>query len=286
MDRLPLKVIRDPREMRIAAEDLRRDGRRIAFVPTMGYLHRGHISLLEAGRARADVLVLSIFVNPIQFGPTEDLARYPRDLDGDLGKAAAAGVDIAFVPEERAMYPEPPLTSVSVSRLTDGLCGPKRPGHFAGVTTVVTKLFHAVQPHLAIFGEKDYQQLAVIRRMALDLDFGIEILGMPIVREPDGLALSSRNAYLTPAERADALTLARGLAAAATLLANGERRAPALIAAAESELARAPAARIDYVELRDAETLDTVERVTRPAVLALAVLIGKTRLIDNRVLRP
>src|SRR5262249_1602075 len=181
MDRAPLKLIADPREMRIAAEDLRRDGRRIALVPTMGYLHAGHISLLEAGRARADVLALSIFVNPIQFGPNEDLSRYPRDLEGDLAKARAAGVDIAFVPDARAMYPEPPLTTVSVARLTDGLCGPKRPGHFAGVTTVVTKLFHLVQPHVAIFGEKDFQQLTVIRRMVRDLDFGIEIVGMPIV---------------------------------------------------------------------------------------------------------
>src|SRR5262249_30077505 len=153
----------------------------------------------------------------------EDLSRYPRDLEGDLAKARAAGVDIAFVPDERAMYPAPPLTSVAVSRLTDGLCGPKRPGHFAGVTTVVAKLFHLVQPHVAIFGEKDYQQLAVIRRMVADLDFGIEIVGQPIVREPDGLAMSSRNAYLSPEERADALTLSRGLAAAQALFAGGER---------------------------------------------------------------
>jgi pantoate--beta-alanine ligase len=286
MDRPPLRIIRDPREMRIAAEALRRDGRRIAFVPTMGYLHDGHVSLLHAGRARGDVLVLSIFVNPIQFGPAEDLSRYPRDLDGDLVKARAAFVDIAFVPDERGMYPEPPLTQVAVAGLTAGLCGPRRPGHFAGVATVVTKLFHAVQPHVAIFGEKDYQQLAVIRRMVADLDFGVEIVGMPIVREADGLAMSSRNAYLSPAERADALTLSRGLSAAATLFANGERRAPALVAAAESEVACAATARIDYVELRDAVTLESVERVTRPALLALAVFIGKTRLIDNRVLTP
>ena len=283
---MPFTTIADPREMRIVAEGLRRDGQRIALVPTMGYLHAGHIALLQAGRRRADVLALSIFVNPIQFGPTEDLSRYPRDLEGDLAKARAAGVDIAFVPDERAMYPDLPLTSVVVSRLTDGLCGPRRPGHFPGVATVVTKLFHAVQPHVAIFGEKDYQQLAVIRRMVADLDFGIEIVGVPIVREPDGLAMSSRNAYLSAGERAEALTLSRGLVAAATLHANGERGAPALIAAVQAELARAPSARIDYIELRDAETLDTVERVSRPAVLALAVFIGKTRLIDNRVLVP
>lgn len=271
--------------MRIATEDLRRDGRRIAFVPTMGYLHRGHVALLEDGRRRADVLVLSIFVNPTQFGPTEDLSRYPRDLEGDLAKARAAGVDIAFVPDERAMYCSPPSTSVVVTGLTDGLCGPKRPGHFAGVATVVTKLFHLVQPHVALFGEKDYQQLAVIRRMVRDLDFDIEIVGLPIVREADGLAMSSRNAYLAPDERVQALQLARALGVAEALAAAGERRAAAIVAAARAEIERAPSARIDYVELRDAESLETLENLAQPAVLALAVFIGKTRLIDNRVLR-
>jgi pantoate--beta-alanine ligase len=281
---MPLRVIREPREMRFHAEDLRRDGRRIALVPTMGYLHAGHLSLLAQGRRRSDVLALSIFVNPIQFGPQEDLARYPRDLDGDLEKARAAGVDVVFAPEDRAMYPSPPLTRVVVSRLAEGLCGARRPGHFEGVATVVTKLFQLVQPHVAVFGEKDYQQLAVIRQMVRDLDLGVEIVGAPIVREPDGLAMSSRNAYLSADERRQALSLSRGLDAAAALLAGGERQASPLRAAVERELAAAPLARLDYVELRDAESLETVERVERPALLAVAAFVGATRLIDNRVL--
>jgi pantoate--beta-alanine ligase len=268
--------------MRIVSEELRRDGRRIALVPTMGYLHAGHVSLLEAGRRRADALVLSIFVNPIQFGPSEDLARYPRDLEGDLAKARAAGVDLAFVPDEAAMYPAPPLTRVAVSGLTEGLCGPRRPGHFDGVTTVVTKLFHLVQPHVAIFGAKDYQQLAVVRRMVRDLDFGVEIVGMPIVREGDGLAMSSRNAYLSPDERREALSLSRALAAAQAAFTGGERDAGRLVEAARAQLS--PIGRVDYVELRDAESLETVAEVRAPAVLALAVFIGKTRLLDNLVL--
>ncbi len=280
---MSLRVIRDPREMRFASEDLRRDGRRIAFVPTMGYLHRGHVSLLEAGRRRADALVLSIFVNPTQFGPGEDLSRYPRDLDGDLAKARAAGVDIAFVPDEKAMYPEPPATQVQVAGVSEGLCGASRPGHFAGVATVVAKLFHLVQPHVAIFGEKDFQQLAVIRRMVRDLDFDIEIVGAPIVREPDGLAMSSRNAYLDEDGRRRALSLSRALAAAEALFAAGERDPAHLVAAATAELAET---RVDYAELRDALTLAPVERIERPVVLALAAFVGATRLIDNRVLRP
>jgi pantoate--beta-alanine ligase len=279
---MPLQVVRDPRTMRMVSEELRRDGRRIALVPTMGYLHAGHVALLAAGRRRADALVLSIFVNPIQFGAGEDLARYPRDLEGDLAKAAAAGVDWAFVPDDHAMYPAPPLTRVHVERLTEGLCGPRRPGHFDGVGTVVAKLFHLTQPHVAIFGEKDYQQLAVIRQMVRDLDFGIEIVGVPIVREPDGLAMSSRNAYLSADQRQEALSLSRGLAAAEARFRAGERDPDRLVEAAHAELA----GRVDYVELRDAENLELVATVERPVVLALAVFIGKTRLIDNRVLAP
>jgi len=279
---MSLQVVRDPRAMRIVTEELRRDGRRIALVPTMGYLHAGHVALLEAGRRRADALVLSIFVNPIQFGPSEDLARYPRDLDGDLAKARAAGVDWAFVPDDHAMYPTPPRTRVHVAGLTDGMCGPRRPGHFDGVTTVVAKLFHLTQPQVAIFGEKDYQQLAVVRRMVRDLDFGIEIVGVPIVREADGLAMSSRNAYLSADERQEALSLSRGLAAAEARFQAGERDPDRLVEAAHDELA----GRVDYVELRDAETLELVRAVERPVVLALAVFIGKTRLIDNRVFQP
>src|SRR5512140_2355746 len=214
--------------MRARVEDLRRDGRRIAVVPTMGALHEGHLSLLRAARARADIVILTIFVNPTQFGPKEDLSKYPRDEAGDLAKARSCGIDLAFCPDASAMYPAGAQTFVEVRELAQPLCGASRPGHFAGVATIVTKLFHITQPHLAIFGEKDYQQLAIIRRMVRDLDFGIEIVSVPIVREADGLALSSRNAYLSAEQRRVALALSRGLAAAEARVRAGERDARAL----------------------------------------------------------
>jgi pantoate--beta-alanine ligase len=284
--RLPFEIIRDPAAMRARAEDLRRDGRVIAVVPTMGYLHDGHLSLLRTARARADVVILTIFVNPTQFGPNEDLSRYPRDEEGDLAKARPTGLDLAFCPDAAAMYPAGAQTFVEVRELAGPLCGEKRPGHFTGVATIVTKLFHLTKPHLAFFGEKDYQQLAVIRRMTRDLDFGIEIVGMPIVREPDGLAMSSRNVYLSPDERRQALALIRGLDAARAAVEAGERSAAAIVAACRAPIEAAADARIDYVELRDADELTPVGELTRPAVLALAVFVGKTRLLDNRVLRP
>src|SRR6476620_10147340 len=191
---MPVEVIRSPGEMQRRSSEWRRAGKRIAFVPTMGYLHAGHVSLLDAARARGDVSVLSIFVNPAQFGPKEDLSRYPRDLDGDLAKAAQAGVDVAFVPEPADMYPAGYQTYVEVRELQHGLCGESRPGHFVGVATVVLKLLNLVQPDVALFGEKDFQQLQVLKRMALDLNLPVEVVGMPLIREPDGLALSSRNA--------------------------------------------------------------------------------------------
>jgi pantoate--beta-alanine ligase len=281
---LPFEVLRAPAEMRARAEDQRRDGRRICVVPTMGYLHEGHLSLLRAGRARSDILVMTLFVNPTQFGPNEDLARYPRDEAGDVDKARAAAVDLVFAPDAAAMYPDGYQTTVEVRELAAPMCGASRPGHFAGVASVVAKLFHITQPHVAVFGQKDFQQLAIIRRMVRDLDFDIEIVGMPIVREADGLALSSRNAYLSPEERRQALALSRGLGAAEARFAAGERRAAALVEAARAEIDRAPLARIDYLELRDAGSLRPVELVDSPAVLALAVFFGKTRLIDNAVL--
>ncbi|HUQ01893.1 MAG TPA: pantoate--beta-alanine ligase [Kofleriaceae bacterium] len=284
--RLPFEVIRDPRAMRARVEDHRRDGLRIAVVPTMGYLHEGHLSLLRAARAKADVVILTIFVNPTQFGPNEDLARYPRDEEGDLAKARACGIDLAFCPSVEAMYPAGAQTFIEVRELARPMCGEKRPGHFAGVATVVTKLFNLTQPHVAFFGEKDFQQLAVIRRMARDLDQGVEIVGMPIVREADGLAMSSRNAYLSPEHRREALALSTGLAAAETAFAAGERDAVALLALARAPIAAAPSARIDYLELRDADELTPVDTVTRPAVMAMAVFVGTTRLLDNRVFRP
>lgn len=284
--RRPFEIIRTPALMRERAESWRRDGLRVAVVPTMGYLHDGHLSLLRAARAAADVVVLTIFVNPTQFGPNEDLSRYPRDEAGDLAKALPTGVDAAFCPAVEDMYPPGSQTFVTVRELELPLCGRSRPGHFTGVATVVTKLFQLTKPHVAFFGQKDFQQLALIRRMTRDLDFGIEIVGLPIVREPDGLAMSSRNVYLSDEERAQALALARGLDAAEEAFRGGAREVAALVAAARAPIEAAPLARIDYVELRDAESLGEIATVEKPAVLAMAVFYGKTRLLDNRVLDP
>jgi pantoate--beta-alanine ligase len=274
------QVLRKPAEVRAWAEAARARGERIAFVPTMGALHEGHVSLLREGRRRGDKLALSIFVNPTQFGPKEDLSRYPRDLPGDLAKAASADTDIAYCPEPSDVYPPGFQTYVQVREIEQGLCGGSRPGHFVGVATVVCKLFNVVRPHVSLFGEKDFQQLAVIRRMVADLDMGIEVLGMPIVREPDGLAMSSRNAYLSPDERQRALALSRGLNAAAARAKAGERDAAALVTIARAAL-EGQVDRVDYVELRDAATLAPVTRLEREGVLLVAAFVGKTRLIDN-----
>jgi pantoate--beta-alanine ligase len=271
-------VIRTPAEMTAWSLAARARGERVAFVPTMGALHDGHVKLLREARPLGQKLVLSIFVNPTQFGPNEDLARYPRDLPGDLAKAAGAGTDVAYVPEARDVYPAGFQTTVEVPELARGLCGPFRPGHFAGVATVVCKLFNVVRPDVAVFGEKDYQQLAIVRRMVADLDMGIEIVGIPTVREPDGLAMSSRNAYLSPQERARALSLSRALFAARDAAAGGARDGARLVADARAAL---DVDRVDYVELVDADTLRPVTVIERPAVLAVAAFIGRTRLIDN-----
>lgn len=273
-----------PAAMRAWADQARTAGRRIGFVPTMGYLHEGHLSLVAEARRRADACVASIFVNPMQFGANEDLAAYPRDLERDRAALRSAGAEVLYHPSADAMYPAGFQTEVHVTSITTGLCGRSRPGHFRGVTTVVTKLFNAVQPHVAVFGEKDFQQLAVIRRMTADLDLGIEIVGAPIVREADGLAMSSRNAYLSAAERTAARCLATALAAAREACDGGERDAGRLLASARAVLAAEPLARIDYVELVDADSLEPVEHLDRLGVLALAVFIGRTRLIDNTVL--
>jgi pantoate--beta-alanine ligase len=261
-----------------------RGGRRIAFVPTMGYLHEGHASLLREGRKRGDVLVLSIFVNPIQFGVNEDLDSYPRDMARDLQIAEACGVDIVFTPAAAEMYPPGFQTGVSVRDISQPLCGANRPGHFDGVATVVTKLFNIVRPDVALFGSKDYQQLAVIRRMIEDLSLPVEIVGMPIIRETDGLAMSSRNAYLTPSERQSALCLIRAIRHAHGLFAAGERSVAVLGKEARSVICRENDAVIDYVEFRDGATLQEREIADTGTVLALAVKIGRTRLIDNSVL--
>ncbi|MES1204596.1 MAG: pantoate--beta-alanine ligase [Pseudomonadota bacterium] len=273
-------VIADPAAMSAWSEEARAAGRRIAFVPTMGALHAGHVALLEAGRRLADHLVLSIFVNPTQFGPREDLDRYPRDLPGDLAKARAAGVDVAFVPERAAMYPAGHQTTVQVHELEQGMCGAGRPGHFVGVATVVCKLFNVVRPHLAIFGEKDFQQLAVIRRMVRDLDMPVRIIGEPTVREPDGLAMSSRNTFLSAQERVRALSISGALGEARRRHLAGQRDAAVLIAGVR-DLLEPAVDRVEYVELRGADDLQPLPVVDRPAVLAVAVFVGKTRLIDN-----
>jgi pantoate--beta-alanine ligase len=280
-------IIATPSEMRARADAWRLEGKRIAFVPTMGYLHRGHVSLLDEARRRGDVSVLSIFVNPTQFGPKEDLSRYPRDLDGDLQKAGASGVDVVYLPSAEAMYPPGYQTFVEVEELQKGLCGASRPRHFRGVATVVLKLFAAVKPHVAFFGEKDYQQLALLRRMTSDLDLGVELVGMPVVREPDGLALSSRNAYLSPDERKRALALSRALSVAMECFAQGERDAGRLVDSARQSLHLTPGVRLDYLELVDADSLAPLSgKVQAPAQMAVAAFVGTTRLIDNQRLSP
>ena len=261
-----------------------RDARRtVGFVPTMGALHEGHLSLVEAARARADVVCASIFVNPTQFGPNEDLAKYPRDLAADLTKLAAAGCDAVFTTTPEEMYPPGFSTWVTVEGLTASLCGAARPDHFRGVTTVVTKLLNIVQPEHAFFGQKDRQQLVVLTRMVRDLDLPVEVHGCPIVREPDGLARSSRNAYLSPEERTRALALSTGLRRARAAFAGGERRVRALEALVREELERADA-RVDYVQAVDPERLAPLEQADAGTILAVAAHVGRTRLIDNHVL--
>ncbi len=270
MDRPAFEILRDPTAMRARAEDLRRDGRRIAVVPTMGALHAGHLALIRAARARADIVIFTLFVNPTQFGPNEDLSRYPRDEAGDLAKAREAGADLAFCPDVSAMYLPGAQTFVEVRELQKPMCGASRPGHFAGVSTIVAKLFHITQPHLAVFGEKDFQQLALIRRMTRDLDFGIEIHSVPIVREPDGVAMSfGATRTSIPAQRLAARALSAALAAADAAYRAGERRAAPIVAAARAVLEAEPLARIDYVELRDAAELTELDALSRPAVLAI-----------------
>ena len=278
-----VQVVRSAAEVRAITSAWRGKGERAALVPTMGYLHEGHLSLMREGRRRADRVAVSIFVNPLQFGPKEDLARYPRDLEGDLAKCGTVGVDLVFHPDPAEMYQDGFQTSVDVEQLSQGLCGASRPGHFRGVATVVTKLLALFLPDVGIFGRKDYQQLKIIQRLARDLSLPSEIVGAPIVREPDGLALSSRNAYLSPDERRRALSLQGGLQAARALFAAGKRDAEALRAAVLERLTKAEA-RPDYVELRDPESLKSLEATTMESMLFVAAYLGKTRLIDNVVL--
>ncbi|HHV54274.1 MAG TPA: pantoate--beta-alanine ligase [Firmicutes bacterium] len=282
-----MELVKTVREIRTSLAPLRRRGARIGFVPTMGYLHEGHASLIRAARRENDVVVVSDFVNPTQFGPNEDFARYPRDLDRDRTVAAAAGADFLFAPSVEEMYPDGAgQFFVDVGPLAGHLCGRSRPGHFRGVATVVTKLFNIVQPHVAYFGQKDYQQALILRRMVRDLFFPLRITVYPTVREPDGLALSSRNTYLSPTERQEAVVLYQSLQEAGRSLAAGERDATRLRHRMEEVVGRADSSRVDYIEIVDPLTLLPLERVEKPALFALAVFIGKTRLIDNALFDP
>lgn len=280
-----MMVIESIADMRQWSERQRRGRQRIVLVPTMGFLHEGHLCLVRLARSRGDLTVASIFVNPAQFGPGEDFATYPRDFERDRQLLESEQVDVLFHPSEEQIYPAGSQTFVEVEKLSLPLCGALRPGHFRGVATVVAKLFNIVRPHVAIFGEKDYQQLQVIRRMVRDLNLDVEIVGHPIVREPDGLALSSRNAYLTAAERQAALCLSRVLCKAESWVNRGEVKAPVLMERVRAELLNEPLAAVEYVKLCHAETLDEVDEVDEPTLLALAVRIGKARLIDNLVLK-
>jgi pantoate--beta-alanine ligase len=272
-------------ECRTAVARLR-PGRRVGFVPTMGALHEGHLSLVDLAAQHADVVVLSVFVNPAQFAPGEDFERYPRNLERDVRLAAERGVALVFAPDRAEMYPRPLLTTVTMRGITDDLEGAHRPGHFDGVLTIVTKLFHIVAPDVAVFGQKDAQQAAAIRRMVADLDFPVEIVVGPTIREPDGLALSSRNAFLTPEDRREALALRVALGRAETLARSGVQEAERLLGAMREELSGHSAIVVDYVALVERDSFRPVRRLAGPSVAAIAARVGETRLIDNVVLEP
>ena len=275
-------------ELRAHLDAVRGRGATVGFVPTMGAFHDGHRSLMRAARAAHDTVVVSLFVNPLQFGPTEDLERYPKDLEGDLAVAAAERVDVVFAPPVEEMYPghpAPPLTTVSVAGLTTGLCGSSRPGHFDGVATVVTKLFSIVGPSTAYFGKKDAQQLAVVRRMAADLCLPVEVVGCPLVREADGLAMSSRNRNLSPAEREAATVIYRGLHSGADVVMAGERDAGKLRRVVANVLTTEPLVRLEYAEVVAADSLEPLEELTGDVLVAVAARVGAVRLIDNMTIR-
>jgi pantoate--beta-alanine ligase len=279
-----MQVIREPRTMQQAAEGARRTGKSIGLVPTMGALHEGHLSLIRRCRAENDLAVMTLFVNPIQFDRKDDLARYPHDLDRDMDLAQAAGADLIYAPTAEEMYPQGYATYVTVEGLTDRWEGATRPGHFRGVATVCTKLFAACRPHRAYFGQKDYQQSLVIRRLVADLNLGLEIAVLPTVREADGLALSSRNVLLRPEERRQALVLSQALFAAQATVAGGERDAERVRADIEARIRTASLAVVDYVAVCDPDTLDPLGRIVRRAVALVAARFGSTRLIDNVLL--
>jgi pantoate--beta-alanine ligase len=279
-----MRICQTIEEMRAASRAARHEGKRLGFVPTMGALHEGHLSLVRAAKAKCDIVAVSIFVNPLQFGPNEDLAKYPRTFERDRELMEKEGMDFLFVPAPEEMYPAGAITYVTVEGLSGKLCGRSRPGHFRGVTTVVAKLFHIVEPDCAFFGQKDAAQAAIIRRMLRDLNLPVEIVVCPIVREPDGLAMSSRNAYLSPTERKSALALHRALVEVKGRFDRGERNTTHLIEAGKQVLAQEPAVHLNYLEIVDPDTLDPVGDLTHTALVAVAGFLGNTRLIDNILL--
>ena len=279
-----MRIISSPNQIQKTCLALKRRGKTIAIVPTMGFLHEGHLALVRKAREVSDIVVMTIFVNPTQFGPKEAFSKYPRDTKGDLAKARRAGVDFVFLPNVRSIYPADYETYVEVTRATRGLCGKSRPVHFRGVTTIVCKLFNIVQPDFAIFGLKDFQQCAVIKRMVKDLNLPIQVIGVPTVREKDGLAMSSRNVYLNPSERKAALVLSLSLRQIASEVQKGTRNLAALKRQLVTLIRRELLTRIDYVEVMDSETMQPLKKYRpRKTLFAVAVFIGKTRLIDNRV---
>lgn len=281
-----MKICKSIQEMRAASRAARGQGKRVGLVPTMGALHQGHLSLVRTARARCDVVAVSIFVNPTQFGPNEDFARYPRTFERDCELLQKEGADFVFAPSVEEMYHSGALTWITVEEMSQKLCGKSRPGHFRGVTTVVGKLFHIAEPDLAFFGQKDAAQLAIIRRMVRDLDMPVEIVACPIVREPEGLAMSSRNGYLDPQQRKSALVLSRSLEKVRQAFEQGERNAGRLAALGKDLFATDPSVRLDYLEIVDPDTLDPVNQIEAPALVAVAAFVGPTRLIDNIIVRP
>jgi len=278
-----MKTIEFNREMQKYSEALRCEGGKIAFVPTMGYFHEGHIELMRQAKKMSDCVVVSIYVNPTQFGPKEDLSRYPRDFERDSKMAEEAGVDVIFFPPNTEMYPEGYQTYVNVEEVTKNLCGLSRPGHFRGVTTVCAKLFNIVKPHIAVFGKKDYQQYVAIKKMVTDLNMDLDIIGLPTVREADGLAMSSRNVYLKDNERLSGLSLIASLRLAQKLYDQGERSAAKIISEARQLIQNAPYTDIDYIKICDTGTMKDIEKIEKNALIALAVKVSQTRLIDNHV---
>ncbi|MDD3905656.1 MAG: pantoate--beta-alanine ligase [Candidatus Omnitrophica bacterium] len=280
-----MKVVDTISRMSTLVNIFKKEGKTVGLVPTMGYFHEGHLSLIRAARKHTDVVVVSIFINPMQFGPKEDFEKYPRDLKRDEQMATAAGADIIFYPSVKDIYPAGYSTYVIVESLTDNLCGASRPGHFKGVTTIVAKLFNIVKPSIAYFGQKDAQQAVIIKKMVQDLNMGVEVKVMPIVREADGLAMSSRNVFLSASERRDAVVLRESLKKAESAVNSGEKETKKIIKIMEDAIARVPGAKIDYISIVSTADLKDVKLINREALIAIAVFIGKTRLIDNVIIK-